>query len=65
MDKKLFDSLDESVREKLRNCKSEADMKKVFAESGLQELSPELLEGISGGVGMPCIPYCEGHTVFQ
>ena len=65
MDKKLFDSLDEPVREKLRNCKSEAEMRKVIAEAGLQELSPEMLEGVSGGVSTPCIPYCEGHMVFQ
>ena len=53
MDKKLFDSLDESVKEKLRNCKSEAEMQKIIAEAGLQELSPEMLEGVSGGKLLP------------
>ena len=51
MDKKQFDSLDESIKEKLRNCKSDAEMQKVVAEAGLQELSPEMLEGVSGGGG--------------
>ena len=49
MDKKLFDSLDESVKEKLRNCKSEAEMRKVIAEAGTHELSAEEMEGVSGG----------------
>ena len=49
MDKKLFDSPDQSVGEKLRNRKSETGMQKVIAEAGLQELSPEMLEGVSGG----------------
>ena len=55
MDRKLFDSLDESVKEKLRNCKSEAEMQKFIAEAGLQELSIEMLEGISGGLFIPSI----------
>ena len=54
MDKKQFDSLDTSVKEKLKNCKSEAEMQKVIAESGLQELSPEMLEGVTGGL----CPFC-------
>ena len=65
MEKKLFDFLDESVREKLRNCRSEAEMRQVIADAGLQELSLDMLEGVSGGVSTPCIPYCKGHTVFQ
>ena len=55
MDKKQFDSLDESLKEKLRNCKSDAEMQKIIAEAGLQELSPEMLEGVSGG---NCYKYC-------
>ena len=65
MDEKQFDSLDESLKDKLRNCKNEAEMQKIIAESGLQELSLEMLEGVSGGVSTPCIPYCDGHMVFQ
>ena len=54
MDNKRFDSLDESLKEKLRNCKNETELNKVIRESGLQELSIEMLEGISGG-NVPCI----------
>ena len=54
MDKKLFDSLDEPLKEKLRNCKSNAEMQKIIAESGMQELSVDMLEGVSGG-NAPCI----------
>ena len=50
MDRKRFDSLDESVREKLRNCKSDAERQKAIAEAGLQELSIDILEGVSGGL---------------
>ena len=49
MDKKEFDSLDESIKEKLRNCKSDAEMQKVISDSGLQELSVDMLEIVSGG----------------
>ena len=49
MDKKLFDSLDESLKEKLKNCKSDAEMKKIISDSGMQELSVDMLEGVSGG----------------
>ena len=61
MDKKLFDSLDETLKEKLRNCKSDAEMQKVVAEAGLQELSPEMLDGVSGGAGQ-CPWLCWNHT---
>ena len=55
MDKKLFDSLDESLKEKLRNCQSEAEMQKVIADAGLQELSIDMLESISGGYYVPYV----------
>ena len=64
MDKKLFDSLDESVKEKLRNCKSDAEMQKIIAETGLQELTPEMLESVSGGGGgWRLIRDCSNYTL--
>ena len=42
-------ALNKSVKEKLRNCRSEAEMQKATATAGLQELSLEMLEGVSGG----------------
>ena len=55
MDRKLYDSLDESLKEKLRNCKSETEMQEIIADAGLQELSADMLEGISGGTMVPCV----------
>lgn len=49
MDKKRFDSPDESLKTMLKNCKSEAEMQKVIAESGTHELSTKDMEGVSGG----------------
>ena len=49
MDKKLFDSLDESAKKMLKNCKSEAEIRKMLADADMRELSIEELEGVSGG----------------
>ena len=62
MDRKPYDSLDESIKEKLRNCKSDAEMQKIITEAGLQELSPEMLEGVSGGGGWLCVPDCASYV---
>ena len=63
MDKKPFDSLDESIKEKLRNCKNDAEMQKVISEAGLQELSLDVLEGVSGGGGgWRLIRDCSNYT---
>ena len=63
MDKKLFDSLDESLKEKLKNCKNDAEMQKVISDSGLQELSVDMLEGVSGGgSGWLCVPDCASYV---
>ena len=61
MDNKRFDSLDESLKEKLKNCKNDAEMQKIIANSGMRELSVDMLEGISGGNG-PCIHNSESRT---
>jgi hypothetical protein len=49
MDRKQFDSLDESLKENLKNCKSEAEKQKAIADNGMRELSPDMLEAVSGG----------------
>ena len=49
MDRKRFDSPDESIKEKLKSSLSEAEMQKNISNSGLQELSLDMLEGVSGG----------------
>ena len=42
-------ALNQSFKEKLRNRKSNAEMQKITTDAGLRELSPEMLEGVSGG----------------
>ena len=56
MDKKLSDSLDDSLKEKLRNCKAQKELQDLFKAAGVTELSPEQLEGVSGGIDMPVLP---------
>ena len=56
IDKKLFDSLDESLRTKLRNCKDEKELQELFKAVGVTELSADQLEGVSGGIDMPVLP---------
>ena len=56
MDGKRFDSLDESLKEKLRNCKEEKELQDLFKAAGVSELSLEQLEGVSGGIDMPELP---------
>ena len=45
--------LNKSIKEKLMNSKSKAEMPKITTEAGLQELSPEMLAGVSGGSSVP------------
>ena len=41
MDEKLFDSLDESLKEKLRNCKDKKELRELFKAAGISDLSDE------------------------
>ena len=56
MDDKRFDSLDESLKEKLRNCRDQEELQDLFKAAGVSELSLEQLEGVSGGIDMPELP---------
>lgn len=56
IEKKLFDSLDESLKEKLRNCKDQKELQELFKAAGVSELNAEQLEGVSGGIDMPELP---------
>ena len=50
MEKGSFEKLDDALKEKLMNCKDEAEMRKAAAESGM-ELNDDQLEAVSGGDG--------------
>jgi hypothetical protein len=56
MNKKLFGSIDESLKEKMRNCKDEKEMQETLKEANMPELSLDMLEGITGGIDMPELP---------
>lgn len=58
MDKKLFDSLSEPLKEKLRNCKSKAEMQQIITDAGFQDLSDDMLECVSGGNYAPTFSSC-------
>lgn len=52
----MFNKLDDALKEKLKNCKDEAEMGKTIAASGM-ELNDDLLEAVSGGD--ECFDYCD------
>ena len=52
---KMTDSLDESLRKKLRDCKDPGELRALCKEAGV-ELSDEQLQGVSGGIDMPELP---------
>ena len=52
---RMTDSLDESFRKKLRDCKSSKELQDLCKEAGV-ELTDEQLQGVSGGIDMPELP---------
>lgn len=46
--KEFYNSLSDEVKEKIKTCKSEEEMLAVLQEEQI-ELSPDLLESVSGG----------------
>ena len=47
----FFDSLSDEVKAKLKDCKTDEEMKKVFADADI-ELDADVLESVSGGIGL-------------
>ena len=45
----LINNLSEEVKQKLAECKTAKDAKKVLSETGIEPLSDELLEKVAGG----------------
>ena len=56
MMKKLFGSMDDSLKKKMINCKDEKEMQETLKEANMPELSLDMLEGITGGIDMPELP---------
>ena len=65
MDKKMFDSLSEPLKEKLRNCKSEAEMQQIITDAGFQDTSDDVLEGVSGGNYGPTFSDCSSFVTCR
>ena len=47
----LMNDLNEEVKQKLAECKTAEDVKKVLAEAGVEPLDDEMLDEIAGGAG--------------
>lgn len=64
MDKNIaefYGSLSEDVKEKLKACKSNAEVLKVLADAYIT-LNPELLKAVSGGAHNCHKDYCPEET---
>ena len=59
--KEFYDGLSDELKTKIKACKTEAEMRKVLEDAGV-ELSPELLEGVSGGTVDPCPEHYKGFN---
>ena len=45
----LIRNLSDEVRQKLAECKTEDEIKKVLTDAGVEPLDDELLDGVAGG----------------
>lgn len=52
----LFNSISKEVREKLAECKTQDEIRKVFTAAGFEPLDDELLDAIAGGMRDPYFP---------
>ena len=46
----LIRNLSDEVRQKLAECKTEDEIKKVLTDAGVEPLDDELLDGVAGGM---------------
>ena len=49
----FINSLAEEVRQKLADCKTPDEIRKVLAEAGIEPLDDDALDAISGGKTLP------------
>ena len=49
----LMNSLSEEVKQKLAECKTQEEAKKVLTEAGIEPLDDELLDNVAGGMRDP------------
>ena len=48
-----MNSLSEEVKQKLAECKTQEEAKKVLTEAGIEPLDDELLDNVAGGMRDP------------
>ena len=51
--KELLSSLSEEMKQKLAECKTQEEIRKVLAEAGVEPLDDELLDAVAGGSRVP------------
>ncbi len=56
--KELLSSLSEEMKQKLAECETQEEIRKVLAEAGVEPLDDELLDAVAGGLmgGRATIP---------
>ena len=55
--KEFYNSLDDGIKAKLKECKTEEEMLKVLSENKIK-LDDELLKGVAGGGPHHCSSNC-------
>ena len=45
----IYDKLSEEVKQKLAECKTQEELRRVLAEAGVDPLDDELLDAVAGG----------------
>ena len=46
----FYNSLSEEVKQKLAECKTQEEIRKVLAEAGFEPLDEKLLDAVAGGI---------------
>ena len=59
--KELLSNLSEEVKQKLAECKTQAEMERVLTEAGFEPLDDEVLDAVAGGL-LDLTPYCEANS---
>ena len=54
--KELLSSLSEEMKQKLAECETQEEIRKVLAEAGVEPLDDELLDTVAGGSSRPFLP---------
>lgn len=65
----FYNSLSEEVKEKITQCKTQDEMRRVLTEAGVEPLDDELLDAVAGGYGAVWkdrtpAPVCKSYQVY-